>query len=251
MKIFSDPNEIKNELKQFENVSVGFVPTMGALHEGHLSLVERSKKENEITVVSIFINPTQFDNKGDLENYPSLLKEDLKLLKKYEVDYIFTPDYNSLYPDDFKYKVDEDEFSHKLCGKSRDGHFTGVLTVVMKLLNIIRPNRVYFGEKDRQQLQLIKNMTEAFFINVIIVSVPTVREDDGLAMSSRNIRLSKEERQIAGLFPKLLKTNSSDVEITEQLNNNGFKTDYIETLNGIRYGAVFLGNVRLIDNVEL
>lgn len=232
-------------------MSIGFVPTMGALHQGHLSLIERAKKGNQIVVVSIFINPTQFDNKDDLNNYPSSLKNDISILNKMNVDYLFTPSYSVLYPDNYVYKVEETSFSKELCGKSRDGHFNGVLTVVIKLLNIIQPDKAYFGEKDRQQFLLVKGMTDAFFMDVKIIASPTIREEDGLAMSSRNRLLKEDERKIAALFPKLLNSDKSDADIAVELNRSGLRTDYIETHDGIRYGAVYLGNVRLIDNVKL
>ncbi|MCF6270097.1 MAG: pantoate--beta-alanine ligase [Melioribacteraceae bacterium] len=251
MKNISQIVELKIELRQFADLSVGFVPTMGALHQGHISLIERAKKENDIVVVSVFLNPTQFDNKNDLTNYPSSLKDDIVILEKLNVDYLFTPSYGEMYPDDFTYKIEETSFSKKLCGKSRKGHFSGMLTVVMKLLNIIKPVRAYFGEKDRQQLLLIRGMVDAFFMDIKIVASPTVRESNGLAMSSRNRRLSSDDKKNADLFPVLLKSKKSDSEIIDELNKSGFRTDYVETLDGIRYGAVFLSNIRLIDNVEI
>jgi len=246
--VISDIQQIKKKRNEFKNATVGFIPTMGSLHPGHISLVERAREENEIVFVSIFINPTQFDSKEDLNHYPSVLDDDLAILEKFNIDFVFTPKYDDLYPDHFAYKVEESDFSKELCGASRNGHFTGVLSVVMKLLNIVSPTKAYFGEKDRQQLLLIKGMVEAFFLEVEIVASPTIREIDGLAMSSRNLRLNLEERKIASKFPALLRSNKSDQEISEELNKNGFRTDYIETINGIRYGAVVLGNVRLIDN---
>lgn len=251
MKEFSDIIELKNELRQLKDLSIGFVPTMGAFHQGHISLVEKAKEENELVVVSIYVNPTQFDKKNDFSNYPISLKDDKLILSKMNVDYLFTPSYESIYPDNFTYQIEENSFSKMLCGKSRDGHFTGVLTVVMKLLNIVTPTKMYLGEKDRQQLFLIRGMVDAFFMDVEVVAFPTIRESNELAMSSRNRRLSDEDKKNAGLFPALLGSSKSDSDIAEELNNRGFKTDYIETLDGIRYGAVFLGNVRLIDNVKL
>lgn len=251
MKEFSDTIEFKNELRQLKDISIGFVPTMGAFHQGHISLVEKAKAENDIVVVSIYVNPTQFDKKNDFSNYPISLSDDLLILNKMNVDYLYTPNYENIYPDNFTYQIEENSFSKKLCGKSRDGHFTGVLTVVMKLLNIVKPSRVYLGEKDRQQLLLVQGMVDAFFMDVEIVASPTIRESNKLAMSSRNRRLSVEDKKNAGLFPALLGSNKSDSEIVEELNKRGFKTDYIETLDGIRYGAVFFGNIRLIDNVKL
>ena len=251
MKILFEAVELKNKLGELKDVTIGFVPTMGALHQGHISLVEKAKEENGLVVVSVFLNATQFDNKDDLNNYPSTMEDDISILNKMNVDFLFIPNYENIYPDNFAYQVEEKSFSKKLCGKSRDAHFTGVLTIVMKLLNIVKPTRAYFGEKDRQQLMLIQGMVDSFFMDVEIIASPTIRLSDGLAMSSRNRRLNDNEKQIASLFPKLLGSNKSDSEITTELNISGFKTDYIETLDGIRFGAVFLGNIRLIDNVKL
>jgi pantoate--beta-alanine ligase len=241
-------DEVRKSLENYN--SIGFVPTMGALHEGHLSLMKKSKEENEITIVSIYVNPTQFDNNEDLAKYPNKLQNDVNLLEKENVDFLFLPTYEEIYKDNFLYRIDEEELSKQLCGKSRIGHFSGVLTVVMKLLNIINPNNSYFGEKDFQQLLLIKGMVEAFFMKTKIIGLPTIREKDGLAMSSRNLRLSEEERKIAPKFYELLKTDLSDDEIIKQLEENGFACDYVETIGNRRFGAVFLRNVRLIDNVE-
>ncbi len=251
MKILFDAAEIKNKLELLKDVTVGFVPTMGALHQGHISLVKKAQLENDIVVVSIFLNATQFNNKDDLKNYPSTMQDDISILDKMDIDYLFIPNYENIYPDNFVFQVEEKSFSKNLCGKSREGHFTGMLTVVIKLLNIVNPRRAYFGEKDRQQLLLIKGMVDAFFMNVEIIGVPTVRDNNGLAMSSRNKRLSPNGMNSAILFPTLLKSNKSDSEIIDELNNSGFITDYIETIDGIRYGAVFIDNVRLIDNVKI
>ena len=231
--------------------SVGLVPTMGALHEGHLSLVRRSLAENEITVVSIFVNPTQFDQAADLENYPRDFERDLELLRKLDADAVFVPDYGSLYPDDFRYRVSETGLSQRLCGAHRPGHFDGVLTVVMKLLNIVRPVNVYFGDKDFQQLELVRGMAEAFFLPVKIVSCPLVREADGLAMSSRNRRLDAAQRQKApALFQVLKNANSADKARLE-LERLGFAVDYVEDFRGRRLAAASLGTTRLIDNVPI
>ncbi|MBU0559380.1 MAG: pantoate--beta-alanine ligase [Bacteroidetes bacterium] len=251
MKVIKSPAELKAEIQSLSGSEVGFVPTMGALHEGHLHLIQRARSENQFVVVSIFINPTQFNEKEDLKKYPVQLNKDLYLLDNFGVDFVFIPDYESLYPDDFTYRIEETNFSRELCGASRDGHFTGVLTVVMKLLNIVKPQRAYFGEKDRQQLILIQRMVTAFFLDVKIVACSTVREKDGLAMSSRNLRLTKDERKIVKYFPELLMSNKSDAELIPLLRRHGFKIDYIETKNNIRYGAVFLRNIRLIDNVKI
>jgi len=230
---------------------IGFVPTMGALHIGHGSLIERSVEENDTTVLSIYVNQTQFDNIEDLRNYPDKISADLKLAESLGVDVVLLPTYEQLYPDDFRYSVDENEFSKLLCGAHREGHFTGVLTVVMKLLNIVRPACAYFGEKDQQQLQLIAGMAKSFFLDCEVIGCSTVREQDGLAFSSRNLNLTKEERCQAPEFSKALKMTLNDEQVAASLSNQGFRVDYIQSIGDRRYGAVFLGQVRLIDNVEV
>jgi len=231
--------------------SIGFVPTMGALHEGHVTLFERSQAGNDITVGSIFVNPTQFNNPDDLKNYPQPYEEDLEILQRLGIDYLLYPAFETLYPDGYAYKISESELSQKLCGKYRPGHFEGVLTVVMKLLNLVRPAKAYFGEKDYQQLSLIRGMADAFFMDVEIVPVPTVRAHDGLALSSRNLRLSLEERLKAPLFHRLLSSGRPIEEIKAELTRNGFQVDYVEQHGNRILGAVFLGKIRLIDNVEI
>lgn len=231
--------------------SIGFVPTMGALHAGHLSLVKSSQRDNDFTVVSIFVNPTQFNQAADLEHYPRTTAADLALLQATNTDAVFMPDAASLYPDAYAFRVSESAFSQRLCGAHRPGHFDGVLTVVMKLFNIIRPTRAYFGEKDYQQLQLVRSMVDAFFLPVTVVACPTVREADGLAMSSRNTRLNAQQRaQASGLF-RALQSASTAAQAREALQQLGFGVDYVEDLDGRRFGAVRLGDVRLIDNVAI
>jgi len=235
----------------YADCSVGFVPTMGALHKGHLALIKKSKEENDITVVSIFVNPTQFNDKSDFKNYPVTIDDDIIKLNNEKVDFLFLPLYEEIYSDNYKYTISENDFSQQLCGAYRTGHFDGVLTVVMKLLNIVQANVAYFGEKDYQQYLLIKGMVETFFISTEIVAIKTIREKDGLALSSRNIRLSESERKRATLFPKLLQSKKSDKEIEAELVASGFVVDYIKKKDGRRFGAVHLGNVRLIDNVKI
>lgn len=236
--------------ENYSDMSVGFVPTMGALHKGHLALIDKSIEENDVTVVSIFINPTQFNDKKDFENYPNTLNDDIKKLEHHEVDFLFLPNYDELFADDYKYIVTENDLSRKLCGAHRPGHFDGVLTVVIKLINIVCADYAYFGEKDYQQYLLIKGMVEALFLKTEIISVGTVRDSDGLAFSSRNVRLSKSEREKAKLFPQLLK-NETDVSLIKaKLIENGFIVDYIECVGDRCFGAVKLGEVRLIDNVK-
>ena len=173
------------------------------------------------------------------------------VLENNRINYLFLPEYNELYHDDYNYKVLEKSFSNKLCGEFRPGHFEGVLTIVLKLLNIISPDRAYFGEKDFQQYLLIDEMCKAFFIDTEIISCPTVREEDGLAMSSRNLLLTEEQKKIAPLFPRLLKSAKHPQEIKEELEMKGFKVDYITDIDNRRFGAVHLGKVRLIDNVQI
>jgi pantoate--beta-alanine ligase len=230
---------------------VGFVPTMGALHEGHLSLIQKAKRECDPVVVSIFVNPTQFNDPGDLKNYPRPLNEDLEFLKNAGVHAAFVPEGGEMYADRYRFEVLEKDFSRKLCGASRPGHFNGVLTVVLKLLNLVRPHRVYFGEKDYQQLRLIEDMVQALFLPVEVVRCPTVREIDGLAMSSRNRLLSPAAREIAPLRDRRLSSESELPEIRQELEQAGFRVDYLEELDGRRFVAAFLGQVRLIDNVEI
>jgi pantoate--beta-alanine ligase len=236
---------------KMNNTTLGLVPTMGALHNGHLKLIEKSISENNKTIVSIFVNPTQFNDSNDLKRYPKNFDDDLNKLSKIGVDYVLHPQYEELYNDDYRYNVFENKFSKELCGKSRDGHFNGVLTVVLKLLNIANADNAYFGEKDYQQYLLIKEMVEAFFIKTKIIPCPTIREIDGLAMSSRNLLLTKKERKIAPIFKKLLDSKMSTEQIKDLLKIEGFDVDYIEKRNDRIFGAVKLGNVRLIDNVKI
>ena len=231
--------------------TVGFVPTMGALHPGHASLMRRARLENDITVLSIYVNPAQFDNPEDLNKYPSTLENDRTLAAAEAVDFILLPQYQQIYPDRYRYKLSENESSLQLCGAHRPGHFDGVLTIVMKLLNIVQPTRAYFGEKDQQQLQLIRGMVDAFFMPVKIIPCPIFRESDGLAMSSRNVRLSSAERKQAPQFYKALQLSATARQAHLELEDQGFDVDYVEDVDGIRYGAIRVGSVRLIDNVQL
>jgi pantoate--beta-alanine ligase len=230
---------------------VGFVPTMGALHEGHLSLVRRSLNENPHTVVSIFVNPTQFNDASDLEHYPRTEDEDLRMLGEAGVDYAFLPSREIIYPDEYRYRVTESEFSRVLCGAHRPGHFDGVLTVCLRLFSIVRPTRAYFGEKDYQQLRLVENMARSFFLDLEIVPCPIVREPDGLAMSSRNRRLSADGRRTAAEFARVLREGSDPATIRAELGAMNLVVDYVEEIEGRRFGAVVVEGVRLIDNVPL
>jgi pantoate--beta-alanine ligase len=233
------------------DISVGFVPTMGALHRGHETLLQRSVKENQVTVLSIFVNPTQFNDKKDLEKYPVTFEADLEMAAKNKVDVVFAPEYTMMYPEGYRYKVIETEFSLKLCGKDRPGHFDGVLSVVMKLLNLVQPGRAYFGEKDYQQFSLIRDMAKAFFLPYEIIPVPTVRESDGLAFSSRNVRLSPEQRTWAPKIHQAMIESASATEARQKLENSAVQVDYLEDFEGRRFAAVRVGDVRLIDNVKI
>jgi len=258
-----------------ENKTIGFVPTMGFLHEGHLSLVRRAREENDVVVVSIFVNPTQFGPNEDYESYPRDFERDVKLLKKLNVDVVFHPTVEEMYPEDFSTYVEETALSRYLCGRSRPGHFRGVCTVVTKLFNIIHPTRAYFGQKDAQQFRVIKRMVRDLNMDVKLVECPIVREQDGLAMSSRNIYLSDDERvQAVSLYNSLklaedlIKKGERNAEIVknamkEYLSKyDKVKIDYVEivdeeTLEPVKRiegkvivaVACWVGKARLIDNV--
>lgn len=231
--------------------TLGFVPTMGALHDGHLSLVRRSQAENDRTVVSIFVNPTQFDDADDLAGYPRALDGDLAMLQREGTEFVLVPTETDLYRDGFSFRVTETALSKTLEGAHRPGHFDAVLTIVLKLLQIVEANRAYFGEKDWQQLQLVRGMAEAFFLRTDIVGCATVRDADGLALSSRNRRLPPADRQKAAQFFRTLSTAPTPEAAARALLQQGFAVDYITDQEGRRLGAVRLGAVRLIDNVLL
>lgn len=280
MKIFSTIRELQRYLnKERKNGRpVGFVPTMGALHEGHLSLVARSVTENGLTVCSIFVNPAQFNNRKDLANYPRTTDRDLKLLENSGCDVAFTPVVEEMYPES---ETDESDFDFGLLdtileGKYRPGHFKGVVTIVKKLFSIIEPARAYFGKKDYQQLLIISEMVKKLNMPVAIVPCPIVREPDGLAMSSRNMRMSIGERQVAPLIYEVLsevKEKAGTIPVkklkewaAKKINHEPlFSVEYIEiadkrTLlpienwksmeNAMVLAAVHLNDIRLIDNLE-
>jgi pantoate--beta-alanine ligase len=230
--------------------TVGFVPTMGALHDGHRALFARARRENEAVVASVFVNPTQFDDPADLARYPRTWDQDLARMDGL-VDAVVAPTFADLYPDGYRYRVSERERSLAGEGAQRPGHFDGVLTVVLKLLNWVAPDRAYFGEKDWQQLQLVRGMVEALFLPVEIVGCPTVRAADGLALSSRNRRLSAAGRTLAAEFPRLLRVSTSAAAAAAALTAAGFAVDYVEDEPGMRVGAVRVEGLRLIDHVRL
>ncbi|HEV2613192.1 MAG TPA: pantoate--beta-alanine ligase [Gammaproteobacteria bacterium] len=252
MQIVKSPQEFQQLRKNLQG-SIGFVPTMGNLHDGHASLLAKSKSENTITAISIFVNPTQFNNPDDFKHYPRTVEQDLTLAEQLGVDIVFLPTKENMYADDYAYRVfaTDSWLTSELESKSRPGHFEGVLTVVMKLFLIIRPTRAYFGEKDYQQYQLIKKMAEAFFLDTTVVGCPPIRNENGLPLSSRNSRFTPEQFKHVQLFPKIFHADLSPEEITAQLIKLGFEVDYIEDYESRRFGAVKFAGVRLIDNVEI
>lgn len=279
MKVFYKKETLKAHLNTLnKNISIGFVPTMGALHKGHLSLIKRAKEENNVVIVSIFVNPTQFNNEKDLIKYPKNLKKDLDFLKNVKCDIVFSPNADEIY--DKKIKAETfhfDGLENEMEGKHRKGHFDGVGTIVKKLLEIVKPNTAYFGEKDFQQLQIVKKLVEKHHLPVKIEGCAIFREPDGLAMSSRNTRLTKNQRKEAPFIFKTLsrakekfKTDSI-IRVTNWVHeqfksNNILDLEYFEianetTLKPVKYKkngksyrafiAVFVGNTRLIDNIAL
>lgn len=234
-----------------QGATLGFVPTMGALHEGHLSLIRRSRAECDRTVVSVFVNATQFNDPRDLEAYPRCLPDDAAMAEREGADWVLAPPHEAIYRDGYRFRVTERETSAIMEGAHRPGHFDGVLTVVLKLLGIVRPMRAYFGEKDYQQYELIRDMCRALFVGVEVVACPTVRDPDGLALSSRNRLLSPGARERAALFPKLLVRGEAPEAVIARLEAAGFAVDYVVDRAGRRFGAVHVDGVRLIDNVPL
>lgn len=274
MKIVKSIDELREDLKRYklEDKSIGLVPTMGYLHEGHASLIRRARAENDIVVVSDFVNPIQFGPKEDLNTYPRDLEADSKLCEEIGVDFIFAPEASEMYHDR-KTFVDIEEMSDNLCGAKRPGHFRGVCTVCTKLFNITGANRAYFGQKDAQQVAIIKKVVEDLNIPIEIITCPIVREDDGLALSSRNTYLSEEERKAAFCLSKaifkgeeLAKAGYRLDEVLGKMEEiisaeNLAKIDYISAvdlatikdakdLDGDRLIAiaVYIGKTRLIDN---
>ena len=277
METIKNIERIKSVLKEVRNQgkSVGFVPTMGYLHEGHLSLVKASLKNTDCTVVSIFVNPAQFGPEEDFKEYPRDLERDSQLLEELEVDFLFYPDSAEMYPPDFHTYVEIESLQDLWEGRSRPGHFRGVCTVVLKLFNIVQPDLAYFGQKDAQQAILLKKMVNDLNLDVGIEVIPTVREEDGLALSSRNVYLSPEQREAAVCLSRslnkaarmILSGERQTAPILERMREiiegeDLAKLDYIaivdteslEPLTEIKRGAlialaVFFDRVRLIDNI--
>ena len=249
MQVFHQLNEwiaLRNSLPK--PLSLGFVPTMGNLHAGHASLYTRSKQENDCTVASLFVNPKQFNNPDDFSHYPRTLEADLKLLQQLGVDYCLLPTEEAIYGDGYRYQLQETTLCQRMEGRQRPGHFTGVLTIVMKLLNLVRPERAYFGEKDYQQYLLIRDMVAAFFMDLDIRVCPTLREASGLAYSSRNNRLSPDQRLKAEQFARIFHQDKPCEQLIAELQAQGIEVEYLEEHQGRRFTAVKIGEIRLIDN---
>jgi pantoate--beta-alanine ligase len=222
---------------------------MGALHRGHAALVERCRAENQVVVVSIFVNPPQFNDPRDLVRYPATLDSDLALLESLGADEAIVPSAPEIYPEGYRFRVEAAGDASVMEGMYRPGFLQGVLTIVMKLLNLVRADRAYFGEKDYQQLRVVTDMAREFFVATKIVSCATVREDSGLAESSRNALLSPDARKRAAWLYRALTTAVSPKEAWAMLERQGFMVDYVEEHWGRRFGAAFIDGVRLIDNV--
>ncbi|MDA0148641.1 pantoate--beta-alanine ligase [Vibrio sp. LaRot3] len=280
MQTFADISALREQIKQYkrDDRKIAFVPTMGNLHEGHLTLVRKAREHADVVVVSIFVNPMQFDRADDLNNYPRTLEDDLSKLNGEGVELVFTPTPESIYPEglDKQTAVDVPGLSTMLEGASRPGHFRGVSTIVTKLFNIVQPDFACFGEKDFQQLAIIRKMVEDLAMDIEIIGVPTVREMDGLAMSSRNGLLTLDERQRAPVLARTMRWISSAIrggrddyasvieDASDQLRAAGLQPDEIfirdartlqtitaETTQAVILMSAFLGKARLIDNQTL
>ena len=278
MKVVSTIIELKNLLDVFrvEGKSIGFVPTMGALHNGHASLVERSVRENDVTVVSVFVNPTQFNDKNDLKNYPRTLDADCALLERVGATLVFAPTVEEMYPTEDTRQFSFAPLDTVMEGACRPGHFNGVAQIVSKLFYAVEPRKAYFGEKDFQQLAIIREMVRQLSINVEIVGCPIVREEDGLAMSSRNTLLSEDERELALTISGTLFASADFAQVNTLAATKAFVEDMINDTDGLDLEyyqivdgntlqeieewddsdyvvgciALFCGNVRLIDNIK-
>lgn len=277
MQVLNTKNELISLLKNYkkEGKKIGFVPTMGALHEGHLSLVKESKNNSDITVVSIFVNPTQFNDSEDLKRYPRTLEKDVELLKTVNCDLVFAPSVEEIYPEPDQRKFDFGYIESVMEGAKRPGHFNGVGQVVSRLFDIVQPDKAFFGMKDFQQIAIIKNMVKQLSYNIEIVPCPIIREENGLAKSSRNTLLDEDHKKNAPhIYATLKKARTLVPEmkveevkqwITNEINSNPFlETEYVEIVDDttlkvienwsekgskVACVAVYAGKIRLIDNI--
>lgn len=278
MKVLNTVNQLQKELAQIRQQakSVGFVPTMGALHNGHLSLAEKCAGDNDISVVSVFVNPTQFNNKEDLAKYPRDTDKDIKLIETMGIDIVFVPSVEEIYPEPDTRQFDFGQIDKVMEGVHRPGHFNGVAQVVSRLFDIVKPDRAYFGEKDFQQLAVIREMVKQLNLQVQIIPMPIVREPSGLAMSSRNERLTPKQRAVAANIYKVLLASRQEMyknltvqetidKVIDAINLfDELKAEYFDIVDGntlqavsgwddsgyvVGCIAVFCGDVRLIDNI--
>jgi pantoate--beta-alanine ligase len=278
MKIFETKKELGRELDslKFQHKSIGFVPTMGALHLGHISLIKKSVAENDVTVASIFVNPTQFNDKNDLANYPRMLEKDIEMLKQNGCSILFAPSEQEMYPEPDNRKFDFGKLEKVMEGAHRPGHFSGVAQIVSKLFEAVPVHRAYFGEKDFQQVAIIRKLVEMLHIQVEIISCPIFRENDGLAMSSRNLLLQDVQRKNAPVIYQTLSKSKEKAKtlsvdelkdwVTATINDNQeLQTEYFDIVDeltlqnvgswsepGNKFGciAVKVGKIRLIDNIR-
>ena len=273
MKVLYSVEEIQLWRNKVSNLKIGYVPTMGALHMGHLELVNECKAKSDICLVSIFVNPTQFNDQDDLKKYPSSLENDLNLLRKANVDVVFIPDYADLYHGEEQFEVDIKGIDCKLEGESRPGHFDGVIRVLSIFFKLLKPSLSFFGEKDFQQVLVVEHLIQQYFSHIQLVCCPTSREPNGLARSSRNKHLSNEEFIKAGEIFQVLnwvKKRINENNITETLLNakeklsSTFDVDYLELRDEVElnqvtdslqnsrlFVAVKMSNIRLIDNIKI
>jgi pantoate--beta-alanine ligase len=246
--------ELRTELAPFRSGTVGLVPTMGGLHEGHLSLLRAARDECDTVVMSLFVNPAQFGDERDLASYPRDEARDVALAEDAGIDVVFVPSAEEMYPPGYQTWVEVTELGSVLEGEHRPGHFRGVVTVVLKLFSIVEPDRAYFGQKDAQQAEVIRRMIEDLALEIELRVLSTVRDADGLALSSRNARLSPEERERALALPRALATKDRDAALAELARSNGLVVDYVEAADfhpRVLAGAIRVGSTRLIDNVVL
>jgi pantoate--beta-alanine ligase len=246
--------QVRATLVPLRQGSIGLVPTMGALHEGHLALLRAARAENDTVVMSLFVNPAQFSDDGDLARYPRDEDRDVQLAREAGVDVVFAPSRDEMYPPGFQTWVEVTELESILEGEFRPGHFRGVATVVLKLFGIVRPTRAYFGQKDAQQAEVIRTLIRDLALEVELRVIPTVRDADGLALSSRNALLSPDERRRALALSRALATRDREQALAELGRANGLEIDYVEVADfdpPVLAGAVRVGSTRLIDNVVL